>query len=130
MRLVVDVRGAEPSTQMSGFTLWRKAMAARVAELCPDAPHTPTSGTTFAVDVEFHLVAERLFIMPNQPTPPDLDNLLKPVLDTLFTSAGVLGPTGTLVEANDTYVMEVRARKTKAVALAQQGADIVVTWDG
>ncbi len=37
---------------------------------------------------------ERLFIQPNQSVPPDLDNLLKPVLDTLFISDNVIGPTG------------------------------------
>jgi len=68
------------------------------------------------------------FIKPNRPGPPDLDNLLKPVLDTLFTSDNVVGPTGVLVEANDTYVTEVRARKTEAPVREQEGADIIVTW--
>jgi Holliday junction resolvase RusA-like endonuclease len=129
MRLVVSVRGTEPSTVKSGSTAWRNAIAASVEELFPEAPYTPTRGTTFTVDVEFHLVAQRLFIQPNWPVPPDLDNLLKPVLDTLFTSDGVVGPTGLLVLENDTYVTEVRARKTEAMTRELEGADITVTWD-
>src|SRR6266508_423307 len=127
MRLTIEVRGMEPSTIRSGETAWRMAIAAKVAERFPE-PFTPPEGTEFAVDVVFHLVEHRLFVRPNRPGPPDLDNLLKPVLDTLFTSANVLGPTGVLVNANDTWVTDVRARKTEAPDSSQEGADITVSW--
>jgi Holliday junction resolvase RusA-like endonuclease len=100
-----------------------------VKDRYPDAPYRPARGTRFTVEVEFHLVASRLFIQPHQPVPPDLDNLLKPVLDTLFISDNVKGPTGVLVPENDTFVTEVRARKTEAPVPEEQGADIFVTWE-
>ena len=96
------------------------AIAEKVAERFPE-PFMPPGGTEFAVDVVFHLVEHRLFVRPNRPGPPDLDNLLKPVLDTLFTSANVLGPTGVLVDANDTWVTDVRARKTEPLIPARRG---------
>jgi hypothetical protein len=40
----------------------------------------------------------------------------------------VLGPTGVLVNANDTWVTDVRARKTEAPDSSQEGADIAVSW--
>ncbi len=129
MRLSIQVRGVQPSTQKSGPTEWRQAIAEAVRASCPDAPYQPPEEMTFTVDIVFHLVKERLFIQPNQPGPPDLDNLLKPVLDTLFTSDNVAGPTGTLVHRNDTYVTEVRARKTEALGRDSEGADITVEWD-
>ena len=92
MRLTIEVRGTEPSTIRSGETAWRMAIAQKVAERFPE-PFMPPEGTEFAVDVVFHLVEHRLFVRPNRPGPPDLDNLLKRVLDTLFTSANVLGAT-------------------------------------
>jgi hypothetical protein len=127
MRLTIEVRGTEPSTIRSGETAWRMAIAQKVAERFPE-PFMPPEGTEFAVDVVFHLVEHRLFVRPNRPGPPDLDNLLKPVLDTLFTSANVLGPTGVLINANDTWVTDVRARKTEVPDASQEGADITVSW--
>lgn len=127
MRLTIEVRGTEPSTIRSGETAWRMAIAEEVSERFPE-PFMPPEETEFAVDVVFHLVEHRLFVRPNRPGPPDLDNLLKPVLDTLFTSANVLGPTGVLVKANDTWVTDVRARKTEARDSSQEGADITVSW--
>jgi hypothetical protein len=127
MRLTIEVRGTEPSTIRSGETGWRMAIAQKVAERFPE-PFMPPEGTEFAVDVVFHLVEHRLFVRPSRPAPPDLDNLLKPVLDTVFTSANVLGPTGVLINANDTWVTDVRARKTEAPDSSQEGADITVSW--
>lgn len=80
------------------------------------------------MDITFRLVEERLFIEPNWPVPPDIDNLLKPVLDTVFTSAGVIGPTRALVDRNDTFVTEIRARKIEASTGAEEGATIKVAW--
>jgi Holliday junction resolvase RusA-like endonuclease len=129
MKLEFSLRGAQPSTLTKQRSPWRKAIASCVAERFPSAPYSPPDGTRFTVDATFYLVEQRLFLAPNWPDPPDLDNLLKPVLDTLFTSKGVLGLTGTLVAANDTNVTEVTARKIKASSHEQEGADFTVTWD-
>ena len=69
-----------------------------------------------------------LLQMSNRPNPADLDNLLKPILDTVFTSENVKGPTKALVDANDTNVFEVCARKTRAFSSQGQGVDITVSW--
>jgi len=127
VRLTIEVRGTEPSTIKSRETAWRMAIAQEVAERFPE-PLMPPEETEFAVDVVFHFVEHRLFVRPNRPGPPDLDNLLKPILDTLFTSETVRGPTGVLVKANDTWVTDVRARKTEAPDSSQEGADITVSW--
>jgi Holliday junction resolvase RusA-like endonuclease len=129
MRLVIDVSGVQPSTIKSGPTAWRTAITARARDLYPDAPYTPAEGTTFKVEVEFRLVQQRLFTEPNWPPPPDLDNLLKPVLDTVFTSDNVVGPTAALVDRNDTYVSEVCAKKRRAETTREEGAVITVAWN-
>jgi hypothetical protein len=129
LKLSIRVVGVQPSTKRSGPTKWRLAIADAVAASFHDAPYQPSAGVTFAVDIVFRLVKNRLFIQPNQPVPPDLDNLLKPVLDTLFTSDNVVGPTGTLIQRNDTWITEVRARKTEALGPNGEGADITVEWN-
>ena len=61
----------------------------------------------------------------------DLDNLAKPVLDTLFTSQNVSKSriTGVLLpEVNDTWVFRLRLEKVGVKTPQDQGADLTVTW--
>jgi Holliday junction resolvase RusA-like endonuclease len=127
MKLEVSVRGVEPSVR-PGPTVWRTAIASAIKERYPDAPFKPSTATGYQVEVEFHLMSHRMFIQPNHSTPPDVDNLLKRVLDTVFRSDRVAEPTGVLIDENDTYVVDVRAMKREAASAREQGVDISVRW--
>jgi hypothetical protein len=58
----------------------------------------------------------------------DLDNFVKPVLDTLFTSQNVSPRvTGVLFPVNDTWVFRLVLEKVRVETPQDQGADITVT---
>ena len=58
----------------------------------------------------------------------DLDNFVKPVLDTLFTSQNVSPRvTGVLLPVNDTWVFRLVLEKVGVETPQDQGADITVT---
>ena len=64
---------------------WREAIRDQVKATYPQAPFTaPPLGTKFDVEVIFRMTPEDLA----RPA-VDLDNFVKPVLDTLFTSQNV-----------------------------------------
>jgi hypothetical protein len=58
----------------------------------------------------------------------DLDNFVKPVLDTLFTSQNVSPRvTGVLLPVNDTWVFRLALEKVRVETPQDQGAIITVT---
>lgn len=58
----------------------------------------------------------------------DLDNFVKPVLDTIFTSQNVSREvTGVLFSVNDTWVFRLVLQKVGVESSEDQGADITVT---
>jgi hypothetical protein len=58
----------------------------------------------------------------------DLDNFVKPVLDTLFTSQNVSQEvTGVLLPVNDTWVFRLVVEKVRVETPQDQGAVITVT---
>ena len=90
----------------------------------PQAPFAvPPSETKFDVEVIFRMTPEDM----DRPA-LDLDNLVKPVLDTLFTSQNVSpGVTGVLFPVNDTWVFRLVLEKVRVETPQEQGADITVT---
>jgi hypothetical protein len=79
--------------------------------------------TKFDVEVIFRMTPEDL----ERPA-FDLDNFVKPVLDTLFTSQNVSQRvTGVLFPVNDTWVFRLVLEKVGVEAPQDQGADITVT---
>jgi hypothetical protein len=59
----------------------------------------------------------------------DLDNFVKPVLDTLFTSQNVRRLTGVLLpDVNDTRVFRLLIEKGEVDSPEDQGADITISW--
>jgi hypothetical protein len=67
--------------------------------------------------------------MPELTRPAiDLDNLAKPILDTLFTSEHVdqTLPTGVLLAVNDTLVFRLELEKVPVDSEEERGADITV----
>lgn len=130
MRVSIKVRGRQPTIQKTAGTPWRLAIRDKVLEQFPSGTpaFTPPPGTRFKVQVEFHLVRGLLSAQEKYPPPPDLDNLLIPILNTLFHESKAGEPTGVLVNSDDNNVFELCATKTEASTLGQQGANIVVTW--
>jgi len=61
----------------------------------------------------------------------DLDNFVKPVLDTLFTSQNVRNRlTGILLpDVNDTRVFRLLIEKDEVDSPEDQGADITISWN-
>lgn len=79
--------------------------------------------TKFDVEVTFRMTPEDLA----RPA-FDLDNFVKPVLDTLFTSQNVSPRvTGVLFPVNDTWVFRLVLQKVGVETPQDQGADITVT---
>ena len=114
---------------MVALHAWRSAESIRVfRELYPDCPLiVGLSGTDIydyidAANIDLKAFTENFYGKTTLTH-------LQPVLDTLFTSENVVGPTGVLVKANDTQVTEVHARKTQASVREEEGADIIVTWE-
>ena len=91
---------------------WREAIRDAVMARYPQAPFPePPSGTKFTVEVIFRMTPQDLA----RPA-VDLDNLAKPILDTLFTSQNVSKSrlTGVLLrEVNDTWVFRLRLEKVE-----------------
>lgn len=118
----IQVRG-HPARRES--ISWREAIRDAVTKTYPQAPFAaPSLGTRYTVEVIFRMTPEDL-----ARRAVDLDNLAKPVLDTLFTSQGVSRLTGVLLPGvNDTWVFRLLLEKVGVKTAREQGADITVTW--
>ena len=105
-------------------TRWREAIRDAVKATYPQAPFPePRLKTKFEVEVTFRMTREDLA----RPA-FDLDNFVKPVLDTLFTSQNVSPRvTGVLLPVNDTWVFRLVVEKVEVETPKDQGANITVT---
>ncbi len=103
---------------------WREAIRDAVKATYPEAPFPePRPETKFEVEVTFRMTSEDLA----RPA-FDLDNFVKPVLDTLFTSQNVSpAVTRVLLPVNDTWIFRLVAEKVGVETPQDQGADITVT---
>jgi hypothetical protein len=127
-RVELSVRGVLPTPWGAGEQewRWRAALAAEASRVIREGgPLGFHLFAEFRVEIVFYLtdVAHRSC---------DLDNLEKPVLDTLFKEmrqqAPVDGITGAMFEAYDSRVMEMHSKKDRA-PVGGEGADISITWD-
>ena len=120
-RWEIEVRGHPARVNGIG---WRKAIRDEVEAKYRQAPFTePPPETKFDVEVSFRMTPEDLA----RPA-FDLDNFVKPVLDTVFTSQNVSpGVTGVLFPVNDTWVFRLVLQKVGVETPEDQGADITVT---
>lgn len=116
----IEVRGHPARVKDIG---WRETIRNQVEATYPEAPFAePPEQTKFDVKVTFRMTREDLARAAS-----DLDNFIKPVLDTIFTSQNVSrGVTGVLLPVNDTWVFRLVLEKIGVETSQEQGADITV----
>ena len=125
--ITVFVQGMTPIPWGSNEWAWRKAIAeqARAERLQQQLPLV-VSTTRFSVAIVFLMTAAHI-------QRADLDNLAKPVLDTLFLIRNAqvrdMSLTGALFDVDDNCVFKLSLEK-KAVPSAQhEGAQVTIAWE-
>ncbi len=126
IRLIV--RGSKPSPWANGpaEVAWRAALASSARSQWPPGSIPEVSdGARFAVEIRFHLTGATA-------GRADLDNLAKPVLDTIFLPRNVQvkdrSLTGAIFGVDDDRVYRLGLEKIEVPSEEGQGADIVVAW--
>jgi hypothetical protein len=125
--VVVGVRGRPPvGGGSSARWEWRRAVAERAREVRRSNGLAAMTGSeTFEVGVRF-------FLLPRRALGADLDNLVRPVLNTLFSSRDEqVDPTltATLVSVDDARVYRLVIEKRVVEDPAAEGVEVVVRWD-
>lgn len=119
------VLGMAPITGGRGRWAWRKRMAEEarsargsLAALGPE--------TRFTMELVFHIDPLRIERM-------DVDNLIRPVFDTLFVPTDpqlrIEGLTGALFDLDDGQVYRLIVEKRGAADPSQQGLEVRLTWE-
>lgn len=126
-------RGSSPPVRIRGVTpspwgnaekeqYWREYIAEDVGKRVHQ-PLTVPDNTQFEVKIEFYFISSRFF------SSGDLDNLAKPVLDTLFRQrAASRFPTGCLFKLDDARVTSLLLTKQVVGKEEHEGAKIRVHW--
>lgn len=106
-----------------GEKLWWQALAAQAQVVRANKPvRAIASSARFSVEIIF-------FLLPgNTPGGTDLDNLAKPVLDTLFKGRKQ-PPTGILFDLHDTNVSELVLEKRFVSTQEEEGVEINFMWE-
>ncbi len=123
--LKMSLRGTRP-VPFGGGTVekdWWQALAEKAQEVRANRPFP-------AIAPSAHFAVEMIFFMTpvNTPGGSELDNLAKPVLDTLF-NARKQQPTGTLLGHHDTNVFKLFLEKRLVSTQAEEGVDVTITWE-
>lgn len=124
-RITLHVRGI-PKAWGNNEWKWREAVAqeARLSPQNQARAITPT--TRLDMVIIFNLLNDRVLR-------PDLDNLAKPVLDTLFrirnAQVSDLSLTGALFDVDDDHVFRLTLEKRPVEKETDEGAEITITWN-
>lgn len=124
--LAVTVRGMTPKPWGSNEKKWRQLLAdeGRRVRLVAQVP--PVSlATHFRVEIIFFMSGARV-------EGADLDNLAKPVLDTIFRSRYPqveLSLTGSVFDVDDDRVFSLGLEKRRVSTSPEEGVDVLVSWD-
>lgn len=114
-----------PKPWATGEAVWRRFVANACSELAPFPSEVVAQADSFHVTLVFSL-------SPARCRDTDLDNLAKPVLDTLFLidrpQTAEADLTGALFQANDNRVSKLTLEKRPADSLEDQGVDILIEW--
>jgi len=107
--------------------VWRRALAEQGRLVRASAQFPPVLASAhFTVEITFFMSARNI-------QGADLDNLAKPVLDTLFRSrypqVKDLNLTGAIFEMDDDRVFRLLLEKRVVSTDAEQGVDIIIAWE-
>lgn len=121
------VRGHKPIAWGNNEWEWRRALADEVRGLryTVDA-HDISARTSFIVEIVF-------LLCPHYIKEVDIDNLAKPVLDTIFKSRHPQVQdrylTGALFDVDDNQVIRLVLEKRDVTHTGEEGIDAAITWD-
>ena len=121
------VRGHKPIAWGNNEWDWRRAVAdeARRLRYKVDA-HNISARTSFIVEILF-------LLCPHYIKEVDIDNLAKPVLDTIFKSRNSQVHdrylTGALFDVDDDQVIRLVLEKREVTHTGEEGIDVAITWD-
>jgi Holliday junction resolvase RusA-like endonuclease len=123
-QISINVRGIKPAPWANKEWDWRKAIA---VEAKKQSQGVPVLRTEFEVSIIFYLLQSTF-------DKSDLDNLAKPVLDTLFLPNNPQVKdrtlTGALIELDDSQVNKLSLEKRLVSSRQDEGAEINVYWEG
>jgi Holliday junction resolvase RusA-like endonuclease len=123
-QLTITVAGQRPVPWACNEWVWRAAVA-QVTRTVDSAPVSVPASTSFSITLIFRMQPARM-----QRT--DLDNLAKPVLDTLFHAKRpqVRDPalTGALFDCDDDRVYQLTLEKRAVSSAPEEGVDISISW--
>ena len=124
-RISVSIRGKKPTPWGSNEWEWRKAIAIEANKQKQIRGHAGVL-LKFEVEIIFHMRTTTF-------KKSDLDNLAKPVLDTLFQPYDVQvkdkSLSGALFELDDNQVHKLLLEKRLVNTYQEEGADINVSWE-
>ncbi len=119
----LKINGVKPAPWAGKEWDWRKAIA---LEANKQFQGVPTSKSGFEVSIIFYLVQSTF-------DKSDLDNLAKPVLDTLFLPNNPQVKdktlTGSLIKLDDSLVRKLNLEKRLVVNFEDEGAEVNVFWE-
>ena len=122
-QISISVRGIKPAPWGNNEWNWRKAIADAAKE---KRIEVVSSLLNFSVNIVFYLMKTTL-------DRSDLDNLAKPVLDTLFLPNNPQvkdkALTGALFEIDDNRVFKLSLEKLLVSTNQEEGAEIIVSWE-
>jgi len=106
---------------------WRKAIAEQArAERQHQQIASVDSATRFSVTIVFFMTAAHI-------QRPDLDNLAKPVLDTLFLPRNAQvhdkSLTGALFDVDDDCVFKLSLEKAVVQNAQDEGMQVMISWE-
>lgn len=122
-RIEVAIRGLTPRPDTSVVRPWRRFIADGCSATSATDREALSKANSFHVTLVFYLSAAHLL-------DSDLDNLAKPVLDTIFLIArpqtGDASLTGALVRRNDSAVYRLTLEKRLARDPGEEGVNITI----
>jgi Holliday junction resolvase RusA-like endonuclease len=122
-QISISVRGIKPAPWGNNEWNWRKAIADVARENYKEEFSSPLE---FSVNIVFYLLKSTL-------DKSDLDNLAKPVLDTLFLPNNPqvkdIALTGSLFKIDDNRVFKLSLEKLLVSTNQEEGAEINVSWE-
>jgi Holliday junction resolvase RusA-like endonuclease len=123
-QLNFSVNGRRPVPWGCDEWEWRAAIAQEARKVASELPAVPLNAT-FSVALVFRMRSERI-------EHADLDNLAKPVLDTIFLSrhSQVKDPSlaGAMFAMDDDRVFRLSVEKRSVRTVIQEGVDITISW--